>query len=129
MYLKKRNLSQWTLSFGSLGAFIGTAIAQIGDFSLGALLGGLSATVLMFIINVIYIVKKSDKTPEFDERTIQNMKSVYYYTSNIFIVLLMIVLGILLATGVSSIPTTAILIVVFGYFVLSGIIALAVSRK
>ncbi|MFD1067799.1 hypothetical protein [Oceanobacillus locisalsi] len=127
--MKKRNFSQWTFSFGAFGAFIGTAISQIGNFNLGTLLGGFSAALLVFIINIIYVVKKSDKTPEFDERTIRNMRNVYFYTSNIFTVLLIIILGILLAADVSSIPTITVLLTVFGYFALTGIIALIVSRR
>lgn len=127
--MKKRNYSQWTLSFGALGAVIGIAIGQIGDFSLSALLGGLSGTLLIFGINIMYVRKKSDTTPEFDERTINNMRKFYFYASNVFFALLFIVLGILLSLGVSSITTSTILLVLFGYFVMSGILALIISRK
>lgn len=127
--MKKRKYSQWTFSFGALGAAIGIIIGQIGDFSVFAVLGGLSAALLVFVINLIYVRKKSDETPELDERIINNMRTFYFYASNVFFALVFIVLGILLFIDITSISTELIFFVLFGYFVISGIIALIISRK
>lgn len=127
--MKKHKYSKWTLSFGALGAVIGTMLAQIGDFSLSAVLGGLTGALSLVVINIIYVRKKSDATPEFDERTIKNMQTFYFYAAILFFALLFIILGILLAIGISSISVLVLFVISFGYFVISGIIALIISRK
>lgn len=47
-------------------------------------LGGLSAAVILIIINVIKVQHKKDKTPEIDERTRKNITTFYAYSSHIF---------------------------------------------
>ncbi|WP_042222362.1 hypothetical protein [Oceanobacillus manasiensis] len=126
--MNKRNYSQWTLSFAALGGLIGISLGQIGDFSWGAILGGLTAVVLSFIVNVIYVKNKSDNTPEFDERTRQKMKTFYFYASHTFLAIIIIVLAILISIGVTSISTSTVMLVLFGYFVISGMIAFVISR-
>src|SRR5690625_3133826 len=127
--MKKSKYSQWTLSFAGLGGLVGISLAQIGDFDWAAVIGGLSAALLFFVINVIYVWRKSDETPEFDERTITNMRTFYFYAFIVFISSLFIGLGILLAMGVEVISTLTLFLVVIGYFVVCGIIALVISRR
>jgi len=127
--MKKRKFSKWTLSFGALGAVIGMMIGQIGDFSLSAVLGSLSGALLIVIINIIYIKKKSDETPEFDERTMKNMQTFYFYAAMTFLIIMFGASGILLALDVSSISVSLLFLVSFGYFVICGVIALIISKK
>lgn len=127
--MKKNKYSKWTLSFGALGGIIGIILAQIGDLDFGVVLGALTGAILIVIINIVYVRKKSDETPEFDERTIRNIQTFYFYAAIIFFILLFITLGGLLAIGVTSIPVLVLFVVSFGYFVISGIIALIISRN
>lgn len=127
--MKKRKFSKWTLSFGALGAVIGTMIGQIGDFSLSAVLGALSGALLIVIINIMYVKKKSDETPEFDERTMKNMRTFYFYAAMTFLAFIFVASGILLALDISSISVLLLFLVSFGYFVISGIVALIISKK
>lgn len=127
--MKKRKYSKWTLSFGAIGGFVGVAIAQFGDFSAAALLGGLSGALILVIINLIYVMNKSDTTPKFDERTTQNVLKFYAYASNAFILLSIMLLTFLLISGVEQLSLTITLIILFAYFSLSGTTALIISRK
>src|SRR5699024_468940 len=127
--MKKRKYSKWTLSFGAIGGFIGVAIAQFGDFSGTALLGGLSGALMLVIVKLIYVMNKSDTTPEFDERTTHNILKFYAYASNAFILLSIMLLTFLLMTGVEQLSLTIILLILFAYFSLSGTTALIISRR
>lgn len=127
--MKKKKYSKWTLSFGAIGGLVGLAIAQFGNFNGTALLGGLSATLILAMINLIYVMNKSDTTPEFDERTTHNILKFYAYASNAFILLSIMLLTFLLMTGVEQLSLTVTLLILFAYFSLSGTMALIISRK
>src|SRR5699024_9078417 len=105
------------------------AIAQFGDFSGTALLGGLSGALMLVIINLIYVMNKSDTTPEFDERTTQNILKFYAYASNDFILLSIMLLTFLLMTFFEQLSLTLILLIFFVYFSLSGTTALIIRRR
>lgn|SRR5699024_81190 len=127
--MKKSKFSKWTLSFGALGAVIGTMIGQISNLSSSVVLGALSGALLIVIINIIYVKKKSDETPEFDERTMKNMRTFYFYAAMTFLILVFVASGILLVLDISSISVLLLFLVSFGYFVISGIVALIISKK
>src|SRR5699024_11235397 len=101
--MKKSKFSKWTLSFGALGAVIGTMIGQISNLSSSVVLGALSGALLIVIINIIYVKKKSDETPEFDERTMKNMRTFYFYAAMTFIIFVFLVSRILLFMYISFI--------------------------
>lgn len=127
--MKKKKYSKWTLSFGAIGGLVGLAIAQFGNFNGTAILGGLFATLILAMINLIYVMNKSDTTPEFDERTTHNILKFYAYASNAFILLSIMLLTFLLMTGVEQLSLTVTLLILFAYFSLSGTMALIISRK
>lgn len=81
------------------------------------------------MINLIYVMNKSDTTPEFDERTTHNILKFYVYASNAFILLSIMLLTFLLMTGVEQLSLTVTLLILFAYFSLSGTMALIISRK
>lgn len=126
---EKKKYSKWTLSFGAIGGLVGLAIAQFGNFNGTAILGGLFATLILAMINLIYVMNKSDTTPEFDERTTHNILKFYAYASNAFILLSIMLLTFLLMTGVEQLSLTVTLLILFAYFSLSGTMALIISRK
>lgn len=117
------------MSFGALGALFGTMLGQIGSVSLSTVFGSLSAVLLIIIINFIYVKKKSDETPEFDERTIKNIRMFYFYAAIIFLLLIFVASGILSALGISSISVLLLFLTSFGCFVISGVIAFIISKK
>lgn len=71
-----KKYAQWNFTIASTiglaGMIIGTLIFSGLDWS--ALLGSLIAFLLIFTGNFIQIRSKKDKTPEIDERTINNMR-------------------------------------------------------
>ncbi|WP_163970400.1 hypothetical protein [Oceanobacillus halotolerans] len=70
-----KKTSKWTLTSGGITVLVGTTLEQSiqGKLSGPGLLGSLIITILLFVINIIRIRSKKDKTPEFDERTTRNM--------------------------------------------------------
>lgn len=127
--MKKYKYSKWTLSIGAIGAFVGIILSQINNFSFSAVLGGGSGALLIILINYIYIKRKSDGTPEFDERTIRNIQKFYFYSTNIFFSFLFILLGILSVLDVTFISVSILLWVFFIYIIISGIITIIISKK
>lgn len=127
--MNKGKFSMWTLSIGAISSAIGVflgGIAGILDFAV--VLGMVAGSVILIMINIVYVRKRSDKTSEHDERTIANMQKFYFYASTIFIFLLMIVLGMMSAFGVEQISIIYMFLVVFSYFFISGILALIISK-
>lgn len=115
--MNKGKFSMWTLSIGAISSAIGVflgGIAGILDFAV--VLGMVAGSVILIMINIVYVRKRSDKTSEHDERTIANMQKFYFYASTIFIFLLMIVLGMMSAFGVEQISIIYMFLVVFSYF-------------
>lgn len=127
--MKKHKYSKWTLSFGAIGGFIGIVLSSINNFNLFALLGGACGALLILIINIVYVKRKANNTPEFDERIIKNIQKFYFYSTNIFFAVFFIVLGLLSIFDVEFVSVSILLIIFFSYFVISGIITIFISRK
>lgn len=127
--MKRR--SKWTITYGAVGGLVGIMLGQLvkGDLETADFLGGLSGALLLIAINIFYVRSKKDKTPEFDERTMDNMVKFYAYASNLFLGLVFVLLGIILSMDVESISVFYAWIAVVAYFAISGIGALVVSRK
>lgn len=68
---------------------------------------------------MVYV--KSDKTPHTDERTTNNVLKLWAYTSQIFLILFFVSLGVLGLIGVETIQITHLLITLITYFFMAGI--------
>lgn len=130
-----RKTRKWTLAYGGIGVMLGIILGQIpgyitsGDFSTAPILGGLPVAITLVIINVIKVHRKKDKTPELDERTVNNMLKFYTYSSHVFLGLLFVLLAIISFMDIKSVPTTYLWILIFAYMCVSGIGALIVKRQ
>lgn len=127
--MKNSKYSKWALSFAAVGGIIGVMLAQLIEFNLSTMLGGLSAAVTIIIINAIVVMRKSDKTPEYDERIINNIKNYYFYASLIFIGITFILLTVLMIMDIEMVAVTTILIAFFVYFAITGFGAMIVRRR
>lgn len=129
--MKNKKLHKWTFTYAAIGGVFGTQLGQLisGSFSLGGLLGSLSALLLVFLIDLTKNKMKKDRTPDFDERTRHNMTKYYAILPHVFIGIAFVVLGITTSMGVEQISVHYLWGLVFTYFMISGIGALIVSRK
>lgn len=129
--MKKGKMHKWMLTFAAGGGFIGMIIGNLltGSLDISVVLGALTALVLMFIIDLIRNRLKKDKTPDFDERTVNNMMKYYAIIANIFIAILFIGLAILSFMEIESIEISYLFIPIVVYLFTSGIGAIIVSRK
>lgn len=127
--MKQSKYSKWTLSIGALGGFVGISIHHLFDFDLSGFLGGLTAAVLLVIVNLILVIRKSDKTPAIDERIVQNIRNYYFYVFLVFTGVALISFIILMILNIEVIPVTTLFMVFMMYFVLSGIGAILIGRK
>lgn len=129
--MKQKRMHKWFLTFGGVGAFIGIGIGNLisGGLDAAVLLGGFTAFVIMFTIDLIRMRMKKDKTPDFDERTQHNLTKYYAVSANIFIALLFMSLAVGSLMGTESVTLTYLAIPFFTYLFLSGIGAIIVMRK
>lgn len=129
--MKKGKFQNWILTFGAVGALIGMLVGQFmkGGFDLSGFLGALNAAIILFTIDIIRNWRKRDSTPDFDERTTNNIIKFYAYASNGFILLSLLVFSLLSYGGFDHVSVLPILIVLFAYFSLSGTTAFIISRK
>lgn len=127
--MQKSKYSKWALSIAAIGGIIGVMLAQLIEVNVSTMLGGLAASVTIIIINVIVVMRKSDKTPEYDERIINNIRNYYFYASLVFIGAVFILLSVLILMDVETIAITTIFIAFFIYFAITGIGAMIVRRR
>ena len=127
--MKNSKYSKWTLTIAAGGGIIGVLLAQLINFNFSALLGGLTAGVILILINIIIVMRKSDNTPEYDERVINNIKNYYFYASLVFIGTAFILLSVLMMMEIEMIAVTTIFIAFFIYFAITGLGAIIVRRR
>lgn len=129
--MKNKKIHKWMLTFGGTGAFIGLIIGNLlsGNFDSAVVLGGFTALLTMFIIDLVRMRLKKDKTPDFDERTVNNIRKFYAYSGNVFIALCFVSLGIISFMDIEHIAISYLFIPFLGYLFFSGIGAFIVSRK
>lgn len=130
--MKKKKSMQWILTYGGVGSLIGLTIGPIikkGTFELTGLLAGLTVFIVAFIIDLIRFLNKKDKTPDYDERTIYNIRKYYGYVFNIFIIITFLFLAVLTFMGFNKIAISYIWIYFTSIFVISGIGALFALKK
>ncbi|RNF39377.1 hypothetical protein [Planococcus salinus] len=129
--MKKKKYAQWNITIASTGGLagviIGTLIFSGVDWS--AILGALSGFLLIFIGNLIYVKSKKDKTPEVDERTINNMRKYYAIIANVFLGVLFLALAAITYMGHDQVSISYLWIFVIAYMLISGVGALIVSRR
>lgn len=128
---KNSKFQRWILTFGAIGAVIGSLIGQFfrEKFDFASFLGALTAALLLISIDIVKNWRKKDTTPEFDERTTNNMIKFYAYASNGFILLSLFIFSILSFKGIESVSVIYILVILFIYFSLSGTTAIIISRR
>ncbi|MFC3899759.1 hypothetical protein [Aliicoccus persicus] len=127
--MKNSKYSKWTLTFGAVGAIIGLMLSQFINFNFPGMLGGLTAGVILILINIIIVMRKSDNTPEYDERIINNIKNYYFYASLVFIGTAFVLLSVLMIMEIEMIAVTTIFIAFFIYFAITGLGAMIVRRR
>ncbi|SHG71297.1 hypothetical protein [Ornithinibacillus halophilus] len=133
--MNKKKIQKWNLAFMAVctmvGVLLGLTLIYIvkGQFNFSVLLGALTASAILIIINVIKVHLKKDRTPETDERTVKNLLKFYVYSSHIFLGLLFVALGIITLVGIENISITYLWILIIAYLWISGIGALVVSRR
>lgn len=129
--MKQKRMHKWFLTFGGVGAFVGIGIGNLisGGLDAAVLLGGFTAFLIMFTIDLIRMRMKKDKTPDIDERTQHNLTKYYAISANIFIALLFISLAVGSFLGTESVGLTYLVIPFIAYLFVSGIGALVVIRK
>lgn len=133
--MKRLYKEKWTLALHSLFAFIGALLFQIiyyfvkGKFNFGAIVGSLTGVIIIILINAIYVYRKSDKTPEVDERVRNNIIKYVAYSSQIVFLLLMVVLTVFTAMGIENISTIYLWVIVLINMCVIGIGAMIVKFR
>ncbi|MFD1032527.1 hypothetical protein [Metaplanococcus flavidus] len=129
--MKKKKYQQWNITIASTGGFVGVIIGTFifSGVDWSAVLGALSGLIMIFIGNLIYVKSKKDKTPEVDERTINNMRKYYAIIANLFLGALFLILVAMTYLGYDQIAISYLWIFVIAYMLISGIGALIVSRR
>src|SRR5690625_3088421 len=97
----KKKLATWNLAFIALYGIFGTLIGMIiiyfttGKFDISLLLGALTGTTILIIINIVKVLIKKDNLPETDERIRENIMKYLLFLSHIFIGVLFVALGVI----------------------------------
>ncbi|WP_010096031.1 hypothetical protein [Ornithinibacillus scapharcae] len=131
----KRGKRNWMLSLGAVGLVIGSFLGQLislsikGEFSTAAILGALIVAVILITINIIIAKRKQDNTPDFDERTRQNIMKFHFYSAYSFLGLLFIALSVISFMEVSSISISFLWIIIMSYMCISGIGTLILKSR
>lgn len=129
--MKKKKYQQWNVTIASTGGLIGMVIGTVifkgVDWS--AILGAFAGFFIIFMGNFFYVRSKKDKTPEVDERTINNMRKYYAIIANLFLGVLFLLLAAVTYMGYDQITISYLWIFVVSYMLISGIGAFIVSRR
>ncbi|WP_047981889.1 hypothetical protein [Ornithinibacillus contaminans] len=126
---------KWTLAYGGIAVLVGSIIGQTityftkGEFSTASILGVLPVSIILIVINLIRERRKTDNTPEFDERTVKNMLKFSMCSSIIFLGLLFLSLVIITLLGIKNVQTSYLWIIILVYMCISGIGTLIVKRQ
>lgn len=114
-----------------IGAVLGSFLVYFiqDEFPYEVLTGGLVATVILTIIEVIKQKRKKDNLPEADERVIHNVFRFFAYASHISLAIIFIALGVFTLLGNESISIFYLWIFFFSYIWIVGIGALIIKRR
>lgn len=129
--MKKKKYAKWNITIGATGGLIGmllgTFFTKGVDWS--AILGAFTGFAIIFLINLFYVRSKKDKTPEVDERIINNVRKYYAIIANVFLGILFLALAAVTYMGHAQISILYLWIFVIAYMLISGIGAIVVSRR
>ena len=114
-----------------LGAVLGSFLIYYfqGEFPYEVLNGGLIATIILTVVEVIKQKRKKNNLPKVDERVIRNIFRFFTYLSHIFLGLLFITLGIFTLLGIESISIFYLWLFFISYIWISGIGSFIIMRK
>ena len=134
---KKRGtiLEKWTPYFIITCILIGTVLGSFlvcifqGEFPYEVLTGGLVATIILTVIQVIKQKRKRDNLPEADERVTHNVFRFFAYTSHISLAILFVALAIFTLLGNELISILYLWLFFFAYIWIVGIGALIIKRR
>ncbi|MEI3605217.1 hypothetical protein SPD48_05890 [Pseudogracilibacillus sp. SE30717A] len=128
-------LAKWTPFFIITCTFLGAVLGSFliyffqGEFPYEVLIGGLIATIILTVIEVIKQKVKKDNLPEADERVIHNVFRFFAYASHIFLAILFIALAVFTLLGNESISILYLWIFFFSYVWIVGIGAFIIKRR
>ncbi|MCM3569512.1 hypothetical protein [Neobacillus mesonae] len=131
----KRVLEKWTPFFAIICTFIGTVLGSSlayffqGEFPYEVLTGGLVATIILTVIQVIKQKSKKDNLPEADERVIHNIFRFFAFASHITLAILFIALAVFTLLGNESISILYLWIFFFAYIWIVGISSLIIKSR
>lgn len=131
----RKTLEKWTPFFIIICTFIGAVLGSFlvytfqGKFPYEVLTGGLVATIILTVIQVIKQKHKRDKLPEADERVIHNVFRFFAYTSHISLAILFVALGVFTLLGSESFSILYLWLFFFAYIWIVGIGALIIKRR
>lgn len=100
-----------------------------GEFPYDVFAGGLVATIILTIIQVIKQKRKKDNLPEADERVIHNVFRFFAYASHLSLAILFIALAVFTLLGNESISILYLWIFFFSYIWIFGIGAILIKRR
>lgn len=129
--MKKKKYAKWNITIGATGGLIGMIIGTLifSGVDWSAILGAFTGFAVIFLINFFYVKSKKDKTPEVDERTVNNVRKYYAIIANVFLGVLFLALAGFTYAGQDQISISYLWIFVIAYMLISGIGALVVSRR
>ncbi|MBN3346494.1 hypothetical protein CF050_06280 [Clostridium botulinum] len=128
-------LAKWTPFFIITCTFIGAVLGSFlgyffqGEFPYEVLTGGLVATIILTVIEVVKQKRKKDNLPEADERIIHNVFRFFAYVSYIFLATLFVALAVFTLLGNESISILYLWIFFFSYIWIVRIGALIIKRR
>lgn len=91
-----------------------------GEFRLDALAMPLIMSILLILINIMYVNKHGSVT-FYDERTKSNLLKYVTYASQIIFLILIVVLSFLTASGIESISINYLWMFVLAYMLVIGL--------
>ncbi|MEK4948073.1 MULTISPECIES: hypothetical protein [Carnobacterium] len=128
-------ITKWSTYFIISSTLIGSILGSFliyyfqGEFPYEVLNGGLIATIILTVVEVIKQKRKKNNLPEVDERVIRNIFRFFTYLSHIFLGLLFITLGIFTLLGIESISIFYLWLFFISYIWISGIGSFIIMRK
>ncbi|MEZ2457664.1 hypothetical protein ACBR55_03585 [Salinicoccus roseus] len=132
---QNHKMKTWTPYFiiacGFIGATIGSFLAYFiqGEFPYSVLIGAAVASFVLCGIQFIKQIRKKDRLPEADERTIKNLARYFAATSHLTVGVLFISLTAFTLIGYDSVPLLYLWILFFSYIWIGGIGAIIVKRR
>ena len=131
----RKTLERWAPFFIIFCTLIGAVLGSFlfysfqGEFPYEVLMGGIAATIILTILQLIKQKRKKDNLPEADERVIHNMFRFFSFASHITLAILFISLGVFTLLGNESISLLYLWIFFFAYIWIVGIGTLIIKVR